>query len=314
MADPDESRHTPVLVAEVVDALRPRPDGIYVDCTYGRGGHARALLERIGPGGRVLALDRDPTAVAAGRELAAREPRLSLVHANFVELAHIAQSKGIRRRVDGILFDLGVSSPQLDDSRRGFSFRDEGALDMRMDTTRGESAAEWLARASLEDIAGVIRTYGEERHAKRIARAIVAARAKRPIRTTRELAEIIVDAGPPGGPRRKHPATRSFQAIRIHINRELEALQAALDQVPEVLAPGGRFAVLSFHSLEDRVVKRFIRTRSRPPAIPKGFPVPQSKAAPVLRPVGRAVRPSAAEVSANPRARSAVLRVAERTS
>jgi 16S rRNA (cytosine1402-N4)-methyltransferase len=312
MAEDDVSTHTSVLLAEVIDALRPAEGDVFVDCTYGRGGHSSALLARIGPRGRVLALDRDPEAIAVGIEQARSEPRLSVEHGNFAELAHIAQRHGLKGKVDGILFDLGVSSPQLESSERGFSFHSDGALDMRMDTTEGESAAEWIARASRDDIARVLRDYGEERHARRIAGAIVAAREARPIVTSRQLAEIIAGARPRGDPRArgKHPATRCFQAIRIHVNRELEALQAALEAVPAILKGGGRLVVLSFHSLEDRMVKRFIRDRSRGLSGPEG-PLPGEIPA-VLRGVGKPVRPGDDEIRANPRARSAVLRVAER--
>jgi 16S rRNA (cytosine1402-N4)-methyltransferase len=313
MAGNDGQAHTPVLVAEVIDGLDVQEDGIYMDCTFGRGGHTRALLEMLGPNARVVAIDRDPQAVAAGRALAAQDARVSVEHANFDRVAAVAAGHGITARVNGMLFDLGVSSPQLDDPERGFAFQDDGPLDMRMDPGVGESAAEWLARAGADDIARVLRELGEERHAKRIARAIVARRAERPIETTRQLADIVAAVQPRAGGRR-HPATRTFQAIRIHVNGELDALDAALEQVPGILAAGGRLAVISFHSLEDRRVKRFMRARSRGPSAPRGMPVvPQGKP-PELRTVGRAIRASADEVRANPRARSAVLRIAARRS
>jgi 16S rRNA (cytosine1402-N4)-methyltransferase len=311
MADTDGHAHTPVLLAEVIAGLRVQADGTYMDCTFGRGGHSRALLAELGAHGRVVAIDRDPEAVAAGRVLAAEDARLSIEQANFDRVAAVAAAHQITGRVNGMLLDLGVSSPQLDDAARGFGFRDDGPLDMRMDPHAGESAAEWLARASAEDIARVLREFGEERHARRIARAIVAGRAERPIETTRQLADIVAAAQPrPGG--RRHPATRTFQAIRIHVNGELAALDAALEQAPGILAADGRLAVVSFHSLEDRRVKRFMRAHSRGPSAPRGMPVIPSGPAPLLRTVGRAIRPGADEVRANPRARSAVLRIAAR--
>ena len=316
MSDVHGHAHTPVLLAEVIDGLQVQADGIYLDCTFGRGGHTRALLGKLGPHGRVVAIDRDPQAVAAGRALAAEDARVSVEHANFDRAGAVAAECQVTGRVNGVLFDLGVSSPQLDDVTRGFSFRDDGPLDMRMDQSAGESAAEWLARASREDITRILREYGEERHARRIARAIVERRSEAPIETTRQLVDIVVAAGRRAGRRGgaggKHPATRTFQAIRIHINGELEALQAALDQVPEILAAEGRLAVISFHSLEDRRVKRFMRARSRGPVAPKGMPVVPAGAPPVLRTLGRAIRAGAEEVRANPRARSAVLRIAAR--
>ena len=303
--------HVPVLLAEVIEGLQVRADGIYMDCTFGRGGHTRALLEALGPEGRVIAIDKDPQAVAAGRALMAEEARVSIEHVNFDRLADVAGQRGVTGRVAGVLFDLGVSSPQLDDAARGFGFQEDGPLDMRMDPGAGPSAGEWLAGASAEDIAWVLRTYGEERDARRIARAIVAARAETPIETTRRLADVVSAARRRSGGRR-HPATRTFQAIRIHVNDELGALDRALAQVPGVLAPGGRLAVVSFHSLEDRRVKRFMRARSRGPSVPRGMPVAPPAPAPELRTIGRAIRASDDEVRANPRARSAVLRIAER--
>lgn len=308
--------HSPVLLAEVIEGLQMQADGIYMDCTFGRGGHTRAILQQLGPRGRVVAIDRDPQAVAAGRALAAEDPRVSMVHANFNAIARVAAEQAVAGRVSGMLLDLGMSSPQLDDSSRGFSFQDDGPLDMRMDPGAGESAAQWLARASQDAIAEVLRDYGEERHARRIARAIVEARVQEPLETTRQLAAVVAAAQPrparrPGA-RTKHPATRSFQAIRMHINAELQALDAALEQAPGVLAGGGRLAVISFHSLEDRRVKRFMRARSRGPTAPRGMPVVPHGEAPVLRTLGRAMRARDDEIRANPRARSAVLRIAAR--
>jgi 16S rRNA (cytosine1402-N4)-methyltransferase len=308
--------HTPVLLAEVIEGLRVVADGIYMDCTFGRGGHTRALLEKLGPHGRVVAIDRDPQAVAFGCALAAQDPRVSVAHANFDRIAMVAAEHDVAGRVDGVLLDLGVSSAQLDDQARGFSFQDDGPLDMRMDQSIGVTAAQWLASAGDEEIAKVLRDYAEERHARRIARAIVERRAEAPIETTRQLAEIAAAAQARtrrrGGARVKHPATRTFQAIRIHINGELQALDSALDQVPDILAAEGRLAVISFHSLEDRRVKRFMRARSRGPTAPKGMPVVPAGAPPVLRTVGRAIRAGSDEVHANPRSRSAMLRLAAR--
>jgi 16S rRNA (cytosine1402-N4)-methyltransferase len=307
---PEGSLHTAVLLDEVVAALAPRAGGIYVDCTFGRGGHTKALLEHVGEQGRVLALDRDPQAVSDGYTLAMTDERLKMENINFSALGRIAEAEGVYGKVNGILFDLGVSSPQLQDPMRGFSFRFDGPLDMRMDPKSGTRAATWLARASECQISEILRRYGEERFAKRIARAIVSARAHSPIETTHQLANIVVEAVP-YRERNKHPATRTFQAMRIFVNRELDELQAALDQTPGVLAHGGRFAVISFHSLEDRIVKRFIRAQSHTyPELSCDGPAKDSGAR--LRAVGKFIRPSPAEMVRNPRARSAVLRVAEK--
>ncbi len=294
-----------------MEALAVRPDGCYVDGTFGRGGHSRAILARLGPAGRLLGLDRDPEALAAGQELADQDPRFSMERGRFAELGAVAERMGLSGRIHGILLDIGVSSPQLDDPARGFSFSADGPLDMRMDPDSGESAAEWLAVASEAEIARVLRELGEERFAGRIARALVQARLQAPIRSTRALATLCEAAVPTREPG-KHPATRSFQAIRIHINRELEELAACLAQVCDLLAAGGRLAVISFHSLEDRIVKRFIRDQARGERFPRGVPVTAAEAHPRLRPIGRAIHASPAEVAANPRSRSAVLRVAER--
>jgi 16S rRNA (cytosine1402-N4)-methyltransferase len=301
--------HRPVLLREVLEALRPRAGGVYVDCTFGRGGHAGALLEQVGPGGRVIGLDRDPEAAAAARRWAQADPRLIARTAPFSALAREAEALGVAGAVDGVLFDLGVSSPQLDAPERGFSFLRDGPLDMRMDPTAGPSAAEWVNAAAQAEIARVLRDYGEEPEAGRIAAAIVRAR---PLSTTRELAETVERALPRGvRDRDRHPATLTFQAIRIFLNRELEELESALPQCLEVLRPGGRLAVISFHSLEDRRVKRFIRDQARGDPFPRDLPVAASALHPRLRPVGRAVHAGEEEVAANPRARSAVLRVAE---
>jgi 16S rRNA (cytosine1402-N4)-methyltransferase len=292
-------------------ALAPKANGIYLDGTFGRGGHARALLNQLGQHGRLLAVDRDPEAVAAGRALAAEDPRFTIEQARYSKLPALAAERGWSGRVDGILLDLGVSSPQLDTPERGFSFNTDAALDMRMDPGSHPSAAEWLADASEQDIARVLREFGEERFARRIARAIARERQTAPISTTRQLAALIERAVPTREPG-KHPATRSFQAIRIQINNELGELRECLAAVCKLLAAGGRLAVISFHSLEDRIVKRFIRDESQGAAIPKGVPLRDAELVRRLRPIGRAVRPGPAEIDRNPRARSAVLRTAER--
>jgi len=268
-------------------------------------------LQRLGVEGRLIAIDRDPRAVMVARERSARDRRFTVYQGTFAMLEYFAEAAAVSGKVNGVLFDLGVSSPQLDAAERGFSFLREGPLDMRMDPTQGESAAEWLARAAEADIAYVLKSYGEERYAKRIARAIVQAREAAPIATTTQLAEIVAVANP-AWERDKHPATRAFQAIRIHINRELEELQQGLPQALKVLAPGGRLAVISFHSLEDRIVKRFLRDEARGGDFPPGMPVPATAFKPTLRIIGKPVYPGDAEVAANPRARSAVLRVAEK--
>jgi 16S rRNA (cytosine1402-N4)-methyltransferase len=293
-----------------VAALNVRADGCYVDGTYGRGGHAGAILAALGGAGRLIAFDKDPEAVAHARAQFGADPRFQIEHASFGALQAVAEREGLVRRIDGLLLDLGVSSPQLDDAQRGFSFQQDGPLDMRMDSSRGQAAAEWLATAEADDIAAVLRDYGEERFARRIARAIVEARGAQPLRTTAELAALVERASPTRE-RHKHPATRSFQAIRIYINRELDDLQAGLRQALEVLAAGARLVVISFHSLEDRIVKRFLRDAAQGERLPKGLPVPESARRPKLRLIGKPIQADAAELVANPRARSAVLRVAE---
>jgi 16S rRNA (cytosine1402-N4)-methyltransferase len=300
--------HVPVLVEEAIAALRVREGETYVDGTFGRGGHSAAILARLGVRGRLLAFDQDPEAHA---HRALEDPRLELIHARFSTMRQELEKRGVHS-VAGVLLDIGVSSPQLDQPQRGFSFQHEGPLDMRMDTTRGATAAEWLARAEENEIREVIATYGEERFAKGIAAKIVAARSEGPIRTTRQLAEIVgraVRTREPG----QHPATRTFQALRIFLNQELEELEMTLPQAADLLAPGGRLAVISFHSLEDRIVKRFMRERSTADRLPRGVPVrARDLPAPQLTSIGRAVKASEAEVRRNPRARSAVLRVAEK--
>lgn len=302
--------HVSVLLAEAVDALAIRADGIYVDGTFGRGGHSRAVLERLGPHGRLIAFDRDPMAIAAGRAI--EDARLTLVHSAFSALDEALSGLQVEK-VDGVLLDLGVSSPQLDEGARGMSFRYDAPLDMRMDTSRGQTVAQWLAEASVGQITEVIRDYGEERFAHAIAKAIAAARAGGAVATTGQLAALVekaVRTREPG----QHPATRTFQALRIFINQELEELSRVLPACVARLAPGGRLAVISFHSLEDRIVKRFMRDESRPPVLPRRLPLRAADLpAPRLRLLGKAIRPTEQEVEANPRARSAVLRVAEHT-
>ncbi len=304
-------QHTPVLLDEVLDALDVRQNGCYLDATFGRGGHTAAILERVGKEGRVMAIDRDPEAIRAGRERFGTDPRLTLVSSPFSQLLSIANELGWTEKLDGVLLDLGVSSPQLDDAARGFSFSQDGPLDMRMNNAAGMTAADWLARAPETEIARVIREYGEERFAKRIANAIVARRHAEPITRTKDLAEIVAAAVRTREPG-KHPATRTFQAIRIHVNRELEEITAALDGALAALAPGGRLAVISFHSLEDTLVKRFMQRHSQEDPMYAGLPEVPAHARAKLRRIGKAVHPGAAEVARNPRARSAIMRVAER--
>lgn len=304
-------RHLPVMFAQVMEGLRVKAEGAYLDGTFGRGGHARGVLSRLGPGGRLLLMDKDPEAIAVAEREFGSDARVAIRRGSFADLARWdAAAAGL----DGVLFDLGVSSPQLDVADRGFSFGKDGPLDMRMDPEAGESAAEWLARASETEIADVLYTYGEERQSRRIARAIVARRAQQPITRTAELAELIASAMPRGAGADKgriHPATRSFQAIRIHVNRELADLEAGLDAAHAALKPEGRLAVISFHSLEDRIVKRFIARHAKAPAGNRRMP--QARAfVPTLAEIDGAQKADAAEVDANPRARSAVLRVAEK--
>jgi 16S rRNA (cytosine1402-N4)-methyltransferase len=294
-----------------VQALAVSPSGTYIDGTFGRGGHARAILARLGPAGRLIGLDRDPEAMVEARALADADPRFQAIQGSFGELSRLLEGLGLRGKVQGLLLDLGVSSPQLDAPGRGFSFSADGPLDMRMDPERGESAADWLARSDQAEIERVLRDFGEERFARRVARAIVAARGEAPITTTRRLADVVARAVPTREPG-KHPATRSFQALRIQVNDELGELERCLDQVCDLLAAAGRLVVISFHSLEDRIVKRFMRREARGPELPKGLPVRAHETRGRLRLVGKPLHPSAGELQANPRARSATLRVAER--
>ena len=301
--------HRTVLLREAVEALAIKPSGLYVDGTFGRGGHSRAILERLGPDGRLLALDRDPQAVAAARQISDR--RLIVEHRPFAELGDAVRQAGFGS-VDGVLLDIGVSSPQIDEGARGFSFRFDAALDMRMDTSQGETAASFLARADIKEITEVIRNYGEERFAFQIAKKIVAARSERPVTTTGQLAALVREAVRTREPG-QDPATRTFQALRIYVNQELDQLALVLPQAVDILAVGGRLAVISFHSLEDRIVKHFMREQASSDNLPKNLPLrsvdlPQ----PLLRLVGKPVKAGEAEVAENPRARSAVMRVAEK--
>ena len=303
------STHVTVLLDEAVDSLAIKADGLYMDATFGRGGHSRRILSKLNEKGRLVAVDRDLYAIAAGAEI--KDSRFQLVHRAFGEIAEAAAEAGVQN-VDGILFDVGVSSPQIDDGERGFSFRYDAPLDMRMDTTQGETAAEWLARAEIKEITEVIRNYGEERFAFQIAKKVVVARLEQPIVTTGQFASLVrstVRTREPG----QDPATRSFQALRIHINQELRQLEVALPQALELLKPGGRLVVISFHSLEDRIVKTFMRDQSTADDLPKGLPLRADQLPkPKLRLIGKMSKPTAAEIAANPRARSAVMRVAEK--
>lgn len=302
--------HETVLLREAVAALVTDRDGFYVDGTFGRGGHSAAILEMLSAEGRLLAVDKDPEACAVGVQGFSGDGRFEMVHGSFAELSKLIESRAQKGVVAGVLLDLGVSSPQLDDPQRGFSFSKDGPLDMRMNSAAGISAAQWLAQAREDEIAGVLREYGEEKYARRMARAIVAARARSAITTTGELANII-SAANPAWEKGKHPATRAFQGIRIFINRELDDLRAFLTQVLDLLRVGGRLVVISFHSLEDRIVKRFIRDHERP-VLPRGAPIFERDIERRMRSVGKATRPTPGEVDRNPRARSAVMRVAEK--
>jgi 16S rRNA (cytosine1402-N4)-methyltransferase len=305
-----DGSHTAVLLEEAVNGLNVRSDGVYVDCTFGRGGHSRLILDRLGQTGRLLAFDRDAEAVTAAGAIV--DKRFRILYGRFSRLRELTAAGGVKH-ADGVLLDLGVSSPQLDDPARGFSFRFDAPLDMRMDASGGITAADWLGSATEPEIREVIKNYGEERFAKQIAAAITAARARGPLRTTRQLATLVAEAVPAREPH-QDPATRTFQALRIHINQELEELSLALPQCVELLRRGGRLVVISFHSLEDRIVKRFLREAARPDRLPVRLPVrARDLPAPRLRLVGRSVRPGALEIASNPRARSAVMRIAEKS-
>ena len=307
-----EYQHITVLLNEAVDALAVREDGIYVDGTFGRGGHSRLILSRLGSQGRLIVFDKDPQAIEAAQKLAEQDGRVTVVHDGFSSFQTALDKLGIEE-IDGALFDLGISSPQIDDGARGFSFRFDAPLDMRMDPTRGMSAAEWIATASEQDLHEVIKNYGEERFSRQIARAIVAQRTESPIDTTRKLAQLVAQ-NVRTRERGQDPATRTFQAVRIFINRELEEVEAVLPQVMGRLKQGGRLAVIAFHSLEDRIVKQFVKKYSQHPPLPRWAAVKEADLPlPPLKAVGKAIKPGVEETASNPRARSAVLRVAERT-
>jgi 16S rRNA (cytosine1402-N4)-methyltransferase len=308
-----KEEHQSVLLTEALAALAIQPNGIYVDATFGRGGHSQALLNQLDSSGRLLAMDKDPEAIAYAKKHFSHDERFTIHHGSFSELKQFALSQNVFGKIQGILFDLGVSSPQLDDPTRGFSFLRSGKLDMRMDSSRGIDAATWLASVSEEELAKVLWELGEERHSRRIARAIVTARSKEPITTTEQLAEIIKLAHP-AWQKGKNPATQSFQAIRIAINNELDDLTSGLEQSLEVLAIGGRLAVISFHSLEDRIVKHFIQHHERADSFPAKLPIKQDQFCPRLKRLGKALKSSEQEILRNPRARSAVLRVGEKLS
>lgn len=302
--------HTTVLLEEAVQELVTDREGFYIDGTFGRGGHSARILAELSEGGRLMAIDKDPEAISFAAERFADEPRFSIEHGSFAQLQSFVEQRGLMGQVTGVLLDLGVSSPQLDDPERGFSFVNDGPLDMRMDTSRGESAADWINRADEQEIADVMYRYGEERFSRRMARAIVAEREQAPITTTARLSKIITEANP-RWEKGKNPATRAFQGIRIHINRELEDVEKCLDQALEVLAPGGKLVVISFHSLEDRIVKRFIRRHVKGDEhLPPGVPVTDAMMKRRLKSAGKAVKAGKDELSQNPRARSAVMRAA----
>ena len=307
-----EYQHITVLLNEAVDALAVREDGIYVDGTFGRGGHSRLILSRLGSQGRLIVFDKDPQAIEAAQKLAEQDGRVTVVHDGFSSFQTTLDKLDIEE-IDGALFDLGISSPQIDDGARGFSFRFDAPLDMRMDPTRGMSAAEWIATASEQDLHEVIKNYGEERFSRQIARAIVAQRTESPIDTTRKLAQLVAQ-NVRTRERGQDPATRTFQAVRIFINRELEEVEAVLPQVMRRLKQGGLLAVIAFHSLEDRIVKQFVKKYSQHPPLPRWAAVKEADLPlPPLKAVGKAIKPGVEETASNPRARSAVLRVAERT-
>lgn len=305
-----QQRHETVLLDGAMERLLVDSEGFYIDGTFGRGGHARRILERLGDNGKLLAIDKDPQAIAAGRDMEG-DDRIELVQASFAGMAELLDRRNMVGRISGVLLDLGVSSPQLDEAQRGFSFNQDGPLDMRMNPEEGQSAAEWLAGASERELANVFFRYGEERYARRIARAIVRHRGQEPLDTTMRLAEVVKQAHP-AWEKHKHPATRVFQAIRIHVNQELGELERCLGQVLDVLRVGGRLVIISFHSLEDRIVKQFINKHVRGDDFPPGVPIRAADLKPRLSRVGRPLRADAREVTENPRARSAMLRAAEK--
>ncbi len=309
-SDNTEFKHTPVLLNEILQGLKIHSDGMYIDCTFGRGGHSRAILDQLGEHGRLLAFDKDPDAIAAVDEQLLDDPRFTLMHGSYTRLEETVKTLKLTKKVNGVFLDLGVSSPQLDDASRGFSFLRDGELDMRMDNSQGMTAAEWLNQATAEEIANVLYEYGDERFSRRIARVIVEQREEAPIMRTTQLADLVASAIP-RKEKDKHPATRTFQAIRIFINRELEELDTVLTQAMNVLAVNGRLLVISFHSLEDRIVKRFMRDQFRGVDIPREIPVTHDVFKSKLIIVGKPVRCQPDEIKNNPRARSAVLRIAE---
>ena len=306
-------RHITVLLDEAVEALAVRADGCYMDGTFGRGGHSRLILERLGPDGRLLGFDKDPLAIATGNALAAEDGRFVVVQRSFADLGEEAAARGLVGKVDGLLLDLGVSSPQLDDAERGFSFLNDGPLDMRMNPDAGISAAQFIASASADEIARVFKEYGEERFAKRMARAVVERRELKPFERTADLAQVLTDANP-AWEKGKNPATRAFQGLRIHVNNELGDLERGLDAALETLAVGGRLVVISFHSLEDRIVKQFMKRQAKGEAdnLPRDLPIRAKAFEPRLKLLGKPIYAGEAELKANPRSRSAVMRVAEK--
>ncbi|GAL21441.1 rRNA small subunit methyltransferase H [Vibrio maritimus] len=310
-------QHISVLLHESIDGLAIKPDGTYIDGTFGRGGHSRQILSQLGDNGRLFSIDRDPTAIEEAKKI--DDPRFTIIHGPFSGMAEYAERYDLVGKVDGVLLDLGVSSPQLDDAERGFSFMKDGPLDMRMDPTSGMPVSEWLAQADLDDITWVIREFGEDKHARRIAKAIVAHREdeeKEPLTRTSQLAKLISEAAPKSFKEKKHPATRAFQAFRIYINSELEEIETALKGAASILAPQGRLSVISFHSLEDRMVKHFMRKESKGPQVPHGIPMTEDQIRALgsanLKTIGKALKPSDQEVEMNTRSRSSVLRVAEK--
>ncbi len=310
-------KHISVLLNESIDGLNIKPDGVYIDGTFGRGGHSRTILSKLGENGRLYSIDRDPQAIEEAKKIT--DPRFTIIHGPFSGIAEYAKQYQLEGKVDGVLFDLGVSSPQLDDAERGFSFMKDGPLDMRMDPTSGIPVSEWLAKADIDDITWVIREFGEDKHARRIARAIseyCANEENEPLTRTSQLAKLISDAAPKSFKEKKHPATRSFQAFRIYINSELEEIDKALVGAAGVLAPEGRLSVISFHSLEDRMVKRFIRKESKGPQVPHGIPMTEAQIQALgsanLTTIGKAIKPTDQEIEMNPRSRSSVLRIAEK--
>ncbi|MGF1741256.1 16S rRNA (cytosine(1402)-N(4))-methyltransferase RsmH [Vibrio profundum] len=310
-------QHISVLLNESIDGLAIKPDGVYIDGTFGRGGHSRVILSKLNENGRLYSIDRDPQAIAEAAKI--NDPRFTIIHGPFSGVAQYAEQHDLVGKVDGVLFDLGVSSPQLDDAERGFSFMKDGPLDMRMDPTSGMPVSQWLLEADLDDITWVIREFGEDKHARRIAKAIVAHRddeEKEPLTRTSHLAKLISEAAPKNFKEKKHPATRAFQAFRIYINSELEEIDIALKGALSVLAVGGRLSVISFHSLEDRMVKRFIRKESQGPQVPHGLPLTEAEIRKLgsasMKGIGKATKPSEQEVDINVRSRSSMLRVAEK--